>query len=105
MGKKSPSFRFCKGEIADAPRIITTICTLRIDVGIMPEPIVFTTSPPPIMAPKNTPIPLIHKAACLFRTAPAPYAIPIEAAAPLAPMFMAKNKAIMNAKMVIVGKR
>jgi hypothetical protein len=67
------------------------------DVGIIPELIVLTTSPPPIIAPKKTKI--AHKIRAFLgrEIAPEPYATPIEAAAPLAPMFIAKKRLIMIA--------
>jgi len=63
-----------------------------------PVPIVLITSLLPKKAPEKIPIAQRKRAKKRQRIAPEPYATPIAAAEPLAPIFIAKNNAIVKAK-------
>lgn len=93
--------KFAIKSVNVAPnKIMTVNWIVMSDAGIIPVPIVFITAPPPMAAPKKMPSALMNKASRRHFTAPEPYAIPIEAAAPLAPIFIAKKSAITKANKV-----
>ncbi len=59
-------------ELVAEIKIIMTIFTVMYSCGIMPELIVFTTSPPPRTAPVKTPTEQMSNACQAFWMAPAP---------------------------------
>src|SRR5690625_6249672 len=90
---------FAKNSVAHAlVKIISTSSIERSDEGMSPVPIVLITSLLPKSDPRNIPTAQRESATVRKRSAPEPYAIPIEAAEPLAPIFIAKHKAIIYAK-------
>ena len=74
--------------------------TVKVSLGTIPLPIVLTTSPPPSQAPRKTVIAHYTSATRRLLITPEPYAIPIVAAAPLAPILNAKNNPIEIAMIV-----
>jgi hypothetical protein len=89
-----------KREMDAEASIIRAILAEMISSGIIADPSVLVTSAPPNAAPRNIPIPQMSSATFLFFSTPEPYAVPIEAAAPLAPILTAKKNAMVQVRIM-----